>query len=186
MALLQKIFQKINRIFSVRRGVHLSANVHIGPGSVLWASKSLVVEEDVYIGKYCTIQINGRIGRYTMIANNVGIIGRLDHDYRVVGTPIRFAPWVGDETVSEDQVSIIDIGEDVWVGYGATILSGISIGRGAIIAAGSVVTKDVEPYAIVAGVPAKSVGLRFSPPEIEEHEALLYGKALCCETKHED
>ena len=172
---IQKLFQKVNLLYSVRRGVRLGARVHVGPGSVLWASRSLVVEEDVYIGKYCTIQVNGRIGRYTMIANNVGVVGRLDHDYRVVGTPIRFAPWIGDESASEDQMASVDIGEDVWVGYGAIILSGIRIGRGAVIAAGSVVTKDVESYSIVAGVPAKSVAIRFDDVQIEEHEHLIYG-----------
>jgi acetyltransferase-like isoleucine patch superfamily enzyme len=152
----------------------LGANVHVGPGSILWASDSLLVEDDVYIGKYCTIQVNGRIGRYTMVANNVGIVGRLDHDYRVVGKPIRFAPWVGDKHCNMTTECSVDIGEDVWVGYGATILSGISIGRGAIIAAGSVVTKDVAPYDIVAGVPTKIVGRRFSDEQIIQHEKKIY------------
>ena len=55
----------------------------------------------------------------------------------------------------------IVVGDDVWIGLGATILSGVSIGQGAIIAAGAVVTKDVEPYAIVGGVPAKLIRHRF-------------------------
>jgi virginiamycin A acetyltransferase len=61
----------------------------------------------------------------------------------------------------------------VWIGYGAIILSGVHIGHGAIIAAGSVVTKDVEPYIIVAGVPAHNIGERFSKEEIMLHERNL-------------
>ena len=54
----------------------------------------------------------------------------------------------------------ITIGDDVWVGAGVTILDGCTIGRGCIIGAGAVVTKSIEPYAIVAGVPAKKIGMR--------------------------
>jgi acetyltransferase-like isoleucine patch superfamily enzyme len=67
------------------------------------------------------------------------------------------------------------IEDDVWVGYGAIVLSGVRIGRGAIIAAGSVVTRDVEPYSIVAGNPARSVGSRFNAEEVVSHELALYG-----------
>ena len=56
---------------------------------------------------------------------------------------------------------ITNIGNDVWIGCGAIILSGVTIGDGAIIGAGAVVTKDVEPYTIVAGVPAKVLKTRF-------------------------
>ena len=64
----------------------------------------------------------------------------------------------------------------MWIGYGALILSGGTIGRGAVIAAGSVVTKDIAPYAMVAGLPAKTMGQRFSPEEIAVHEKKIYGK----------
>ena len=58
------------------------------------------------------------------------------------------------------------IGNDVWIGYGATIMPGVTVGDGAIIATKSVVTKDVEPYAIVGGNPAKEIKKRFSEEEI--------------------
>jgi serine acetyltransferase len=66
------------------------------------------------------------------------------------------------------------IEEDCWVGYGAIVLSGVRIGRGAIIAAGSVVVKDVLSYSIVGGNPATQLGMRFSTSEIRMHEQLLY------------
>ena len=59
----------------------------------------------------------------------------------------------------------VNIGNDVWIGYGATILSGVRIGDGAAVGARSVVTKDVEAYSIVAGNPARKVGSRF-PDEV--------------------
>ena len=62
----------------------------------------------------------------------------------------------------------INIGNDVWVGYGVTILSGVTIGDGAVIGAMSLVTKDVAPYTIVAGNPAKFIRKRFSDKEVKE------------------
>lgn len=56
----------------------------------------------------------------------------------------------------------ITVGDDVWIGFGATILSGVTIGHGSVIAAGAIVNRDVLPFAIVAGIPAKTVGYRFS------------------------
>jgi acetyltransferase-like isoleucine patch superfamily enzyme len=163
-----------NRLYAVRAHVKLGRDVHIGLLSVLWAPRSLQVEDSVYIGKYCTIQVDGRIGKYTMIANNVGIVGRHDHDFHCVGKPIRLAPWIGDGHVSAlkgDGLTLIE--EDVWIGYGAIILSGVSVGRGAIVAAGAVVTHDVPRYAIVAGVPARVTGHRFTDEEIRRHESIL-------------
>jgi acetyltransferase-like isoleucine patch superfamily enzyme len=62
------------------------------------------------------------------------------------------------------------IEDDVWVGYGACLLSGINIGKGAIVTAGAVVVKDVDPYQIVGGNPARCVGYRFQKEEQVLHE----------------
>ena len=168
------LIQYFHRLYSVKSGVKVGKRVHIGLWSACWAPDKLVIEDDVYIGNLCTIQTNGRIGRYTMIANNVGIVGKLDHDFTEIGKPVRYAQWIGNREQDDVRRESVTIGEDVWIGYGAIILSGVTIGRGAIIAAGTIVTKDIPAYQIVAGVPAKVIRNRFTPEEIERHEAIIY------------
>lgn len=150
-------------------------SLHIGKGTRLWAPDSLTIGDFVYIGKNVNIEANCRIGDFCILANRVGIVGRMDHDFRAVGYPVRFAPWIGSikhpNTYAKEQVIIEN---DVWVGFGAVILTGVTIGRGAIIAAGSVVTSNVPPYAVAAGVPAKTIGKRFDDPAlIAAHEKAL-------------
>ena len=67
----------------------------------------------------------------------------------------------------------VEIGDDVWIGHGAIILHGVNIGDGASVAAGSVVTKDVAPYTIVGGVPAKLIRYRFDENQIKLHQEML-------------
>lgn len=167
--------QMVIRLFAVRRNVSLGQRTHIGPGSVLWAPNCLSIGDDVYIGKRCTIECDGVIGSGTLIANHVGIVGRRDHDVRALGVAASRAPWVGDATGSHPGLALtVDVGPDVWIGYGAVILSGVSIGRGAIIGAGAVVTESVGPYEVVAGNPARVVGVRFTSDQQAIHERRLH------------
>lgn len=76
-----------------------------------------------------------------------------------------------------DTETTIVIEEDVWVGARSILLSHCSIGRGAVVAAGSVITKKVPPYAVVAGAPAKIIAARFTAEQIMKHETLLYPPA---------
>lgn len=161
------------RIF-IGRNVTVGSGFHIGLFSWVNAPKSLTIDDDVYIGKMCSIQCNGTIGRGSLIANNVGIVGRFDHDFRQVGTLVRQAAWVGSDARMRDHPrNSVDIGPDVWIGYGATILSGITIGRGSVIAAGAVVRSDVVAYDIVSGNPAVPIGRRFSIEQITAHERAI-------------
>jgi acetyltransferase-like isoleucine patch superfamily enzyme len=172
--ILKRLLLVLYRRFAVRENVTLGTGVHVGFGSILWAPNSLVVGDDVYIGKYCTVECDGSIGSGVMIANQVGLIGRHDHDIRVVGRSVRRSPWIGDPDYGGPGKGLrIVIEDDVWVGYAAVIVTGVRIGRGAVVAAGSVVLDDVEPYSIVAGNPARRVNDRFTGQEIVEHELLL-------------
>jgi acetyltransferase-like isoleucine patch superfamily enzyme len=160
-----------SRYLSVGKYLHLGANVR------LWAPNQLTIGNNVYIGKDCHIECDAQIGDYCLIANRVSFVGRDDHDYSVIGIPVRFAPWVGDRKKENKQNETrhlnVVVGDDVWIGFGSIVLSGVTIGRGAVIAAGSIVTHDIEPYAIVAGVPAKKIKSRFTPDEIERHELAI-------------
>lgn len=103
------------------------------------------------------------IGNYCSIAHNVSFLINLDHNYSYVSTyPIDKISSSWKHECFELNKGQIIIGNDVWIGRNATILDGVCIGNGAIVAANSVVTKNVPPYAIVAGNPAKIVKYRFS------------------------
>ena len=117
-----------------------------------------------YVGPGSTIYPKVSIGKYTMIANDVHILGG-DHKFDKVGTPIIFSGRGNfKETI---------IGDDVWVGAYSVIMSGVHIGNGAIVAAGSVISKDVAPYSIVGGH-NRLIRMRFDSQEaIDEHEEML-------------
>lgn len=176
---VKRVWQRIYRLYGVHGNVCLGTRVHLGIGTRLESYHGFTVGDNVYIGKYCTIECDGTIGNDVMIGNNVGLIGRYDHDFRTVGKSIRESPWIGDADHSGPGKGLtIVIGDDVWIGFGAIVLSGVTIGRGAIIAAGSVVTKDVKPYAIIAGNPARQIDVRFSEDSILEHERSMAGGEL--------
>ena len=152
----RKAWLKLYRFYAVRDNVTLGRNTHIGIGSIIEAPYNLTIGNNVYIGKYCTIECDGYIGNYVLIGNNVGLIGRYDHDFKCVGKPIRQSPWIGDDDyVGEGKHIKLIIEDDVWIGFGSIVLSGVKVGRGSIVAAGAVVTKDVQPYTIVAGNPVR-------------------------------
>jgi acetyltransferase-like isoleucine patch superfamily enzyme len=168
------IWQRVYRLYAVRRNVTIGKRVHIGVGTTLWAPRGLRVGDNVYIGKRCTIECDGTIGSNVLIANDCGLIGRYDHDFSQVGVTMRDAPWIGHPSYRGPGAGlVVEIGDDVWLGFRSVILTGVRVGRGALVAAGSVVCRNVEPYAVVAGVPARPVGSRFSPAQVIEHEKLL-------------
>ena len=122
---------------------------------------------DTEIGNFSYTGINtiinfSKIGKFCSIARNVDI-GGFNHDYDKVTTmPIfRLNNLLGGG-VTPDEDTYCTIGNDVWIAAGVNILHSVRIGDGAIIGAGAVVTKDVEPYSIYAGVPAKKIKQRFS------------------------
>ncbi len=90
---------------------------------------------------------------------------------RVLG---RFVSDITDKDKPQGYDHVVIIEKDVWIGSNVTILAGVHVGRGATIAAGAVVNKDVPPYSIVGGVPAKVLKFYWTIDQILEHEATLY------------
>jgi len=165
-------------LFGKSNYVTVGKNIHICKGVTLWAPDHIVISDNSYIGKNVFIETNVNIGEGVLIANYVQMVGRSDHDYSSIGYPIRFAPWIGNlPTTDLKRKEYIEVHNDVWIGAGSIILGPVVIGKGAIVAAGSVVSKNVEPYSIVGGNPAKLFKMRFTPEEIELHEhKILNGK----------
>jgi chloramphenicol O-acetyltransferase type B len=119
---------------------------------------------------------NSKIGAFTSIGPGVKIGGFGKHPMHWISTHPAFystRPPSGfsfsDKNYFEEFLPV-NIGNDVWIGERAMILDGVNIGNGAVIGAGSIVTKDVLPYEVVAGVPAKKIRFRFSDKEIIELE----------------
>ena len=177
--LVKKLWQALYRVYGVRGRVRVGARFHLGMGSIVDSTDGLTIGDDVYVGKGCTVECNGAIGRGVMLANRVGLVGRHDHDVRAVGRLVRHAPWIGDADFDPAlRAERLVVEDDVWIGYGAIVLSGVTVGRGAVVAAGALVSRDVPPYAIAAGVPARVVGRRFTDAEVDAHERALYGRRL--------
>lgn len=111
---------------------------------------------------------NVTIGKYCSIAQGVIVDGGFNHNMNFVST-FPFNSMQGCEHLTGHPVCKGDIviGNDVWIGEDAIIMSGVTIGDGAVIAARSIVTKDVEPYSMVAGSSAKFKKYRFSKDQIE-------------------
>jgi phosphonate metabolism protein (transferase hexapeptide repeat family) len=120
-----------------------------------------------YVERQCEI-IYTRIGKFCAIASDVRI-NALNHPMeRISQHKITYRPneyflyaKVDKDFREKRKSAIVEIGHDVWIGHGAIVLPGLKIGHGAVIAAGAVVTKDVEPFAVVAGVAAKRIKWRF-------------------------
>ena len=164
-------------IVFLKKNIEIGKNSTFGRGTIFWAPNRMTIGNNVYIGKWCTLQADIEIGNNIEIANQVGLIGKYDHDYSKVGVSIKDAPWIGDKNYDfKGKGEKIIIEDDVWIGYGAIVFTGVHVHRGALIAAGSVVTHDVPAYAIVAGNPARVIGQRFDQEEIEKHEKILYKK----------
>lgn len=132
----------------------------------MWSpNRSIVLGHRVQFGRGCMIHCDISIGNSVLLAPRVAFIGRHDHRIDLAGSPI----W--DSPRGESRGVVVE--DDVWIGYGAIVLSGVTIGRGAVVAAGAVVARDVPPYRIVAGVPARVIASRFTSEQIQRHEAIL-------------
>ena len=134
-------------------------NLHIGDSFsslgklYLYAGNRLTIGHNVSMNTNVVIDSSGAeisVGDNVLIGQNV-VVRAADHVFRSQEMPIRFQGHVGEAIVIED---------DVWIAANSVITKGVTIGSGAIVAAGSVVTRDIPPMTIVAGAPARAIGTR--------------------------
>ena len=161
---------------TLRANVRVGEGLRVGAGSLIWAPRALRIGRDVRIGSNVRIEVDGSIGDAVLIANSVGIVGKADHDISEVGVEITASRWVGHHP--DDLSHKVTIGADVWIGYGAVILSGVTIGNSSVIGAGSVVPNDIPENSIAVGNPARVVGTRFSAEDFDRHWAILASRGV--------
>lgn len=177
----------IDKLKNFRRGIKvvlqqfvvpldLSKYGKLGLHSVVKANSSLV-PRNMYLDDWCVIQdrtnfisLNGKliVKKYSVISSGCTIVPA---SHRLtVGVPF----YLATTDHINDLEGYIIIDEDCWIGAECILLPNVHIGLGAVVGAGSVVTKDVPPYAVVAGVPAKIIAIKFTKDQILKHEAILY------------
>lgn len=146
--------------------VKYGGNVHVQWSTRIWSpNKHVVIGNSVGIGLRCVINTDVEIGNHVMLAAHVGLLSKDSHTFGTPGISMFDSP-------RGDRFKIV-IEDDVWLGFGAIVLSGVTIGRGSIIGAGAIVTKDIPPYSIVLGKAGEVVGRRFSEEQILAHENSL-------------
>ena len=146
--------------------VRYGKNVHVQWSTTFTAPhKTVLLGNNVGIGGRCVITSDLVIGNDVLIAPHVALLSRYPHRTDVVGMSMFQAP-------RSDRGEIV-IEDDVWIGFGAIILSGVRIGRGSVIAAGAVVLDDVPRYSVFLPQQQHILKPRFTPEEICLHEAAL-------------
>lgn len=152
---------------TISRAVNLKTHLRVGAYTVFTDSRAEGYIGNVEVGRYCSIAYGVNIG---MFGHPTDWLGTTTLQYlkgHVKGArPVKTCPFEYEQTTF--------IGNDVWIGVGATLIDGVKVGDGAIVAAGAVVTKDVPPYAIVGGVPARIIRYRFAPDVIQRLQALKW------------
>ena len=173
IGLLKNLFNPAVSIFAtVDNHSHISlkakvySHVHIANstiGAYSYVSRnSRIVYADV--GKFCSIAGETKVGMSTHTLDKLSTSPIFTENKNATKHS-----WVKKST--KDPFERVTVGNDVWIGVRAMVLGGKTIGNGAVIAAGAIVTKDVPPYAVVVGVPAKIVRYRFSQEVIDRLEA---------------
>ncbi|MDR2309127.1 MAG: CatB-related O-acetyltransferase [Paucimonas sp.] len=135
-------------------------------GEVVVDTRELTVGANTYIRSDCLLQLVGSIGRFCSISTGV-VLGQEKNTHPVDWLSTHPFQYTGTDLEYTARIDLATIGHDVWIGHSAMVMEGVTVGTGAIIATRSVVTKDVPPYAVVAGVPARVVRYRYPPEMIE-------------------
>ena len=162
-------------VLQLARGVRQRAalvrnpNLHLEPKAIFHPSSRVrksagrvSVGATAAVGNDCLFHAQTTIGRGTLIASRVAFLNRDEHDFSDPTKPIRLSKGL--------RSGKIVIGDDCWIGFGVVLLAPVSIGRGVVVAAGSVVTRDLPDLCVAAGQPARPVRPRFSPSQVEVYD----------------
>lgn len=179
MKILAKILMWMSKVFHklfvepIKKGLLLScgSNVHIGV-RVTGNLENIIVGNNVSIGSnnlFLSKNANIYIGNDVMFGPGVSVITG-DHRIDLIGK--KMIDITEKEKLPENDQDVIFKGDN-WIGANVIILKGVTIGEGSIIAAGSVVNKNVEPYSIYGGIPAKKIRMRFNKEQLGKHLELL-------------
>lgn len=182
LRIIRKIQSWVKPFFDYPNGVKVS----------FWATgiHHVTCEGKNIIPEFCGFSDKTSLGYRTTLGTNNFFGGKVEiGKYCQVGRDVAFHPtnhpisylttYVNNELFAGELKTLkteapIEVGHDVWIGHGVIILAGVKVGNGAILAAGSVVTKTVEPYAIVAGNPAREIRKRFSEDTIAKVQAMRW------------
>ena len=173
LTMLKKVFNKIIAAPIKKHALGCcGSKVSLGSGLQMYGSKNIFIGNNVSINNnalfMCT-RAKVVIGDDVMFGPNVTVITGT-HRTDIVG---RIMITVGnDEKLPENDKEVVFEGDN-WIGARAVILRGVTVGRGSIVAAGSIVTKDVPSYSIVGGIPAQVIKMRFDEETLEEHIRLI-------------
>lgn len=152
-SLIRSFVGRVRFGFASRKAAFATVGNGFYCASRLWISRGVRVSIGrwTYIGRSCHIGTDVTIGDSVLIASNVAFVGG-DHEFSSLSEPIRLQ--------GRGKRRGVRIADDVWIGHGSIILDGINIGSGAVIGAGSVVTRDIPSHAISVGNPARTVRFR--------------------------
>lgn len=155
-------YNKKNKIRTYKIGDNVELGKHTDIGIDADIRSGVSIGDYSYVNKG-TVIASGIIGKYCSIGYNCQI-GMFEHPVNYISS----SKWIYHDTDWKEIHTPPIIGNDVWIASNVTILQGVKVGDGAIIAAGAVVTKDVQPYSIYGGVPAKLIKYRFDEQTIKE------------------
>ena len=172
---LKRLYNKIYIPRFKRLMLHCGDDVFFSPADSEFTYESMHVGNHVSIGYHADFVATRSkiiIGDHVVFGPHVSIRGG-DHRFDIPG---RYIDSIKDEEKLPQNDTDVVFEGDNWIGMNTTILKGVTLGFGCVVAAGSVVTKSIPPYAIAGGVPAKVLKMRFTEEEIIEHESILGGK----------
>lgn len=165
----ERVRNRCIREFYKSRFLSCGNDVYLGKGCI-FTLRNISIGSDVYIGANCVIQSTyGKIiiGNNVMLGPGVNIHGG-NHKIREIGVLLKHT-----SSKSDGDDGTITIEDDVWIGSNAIVLSNVTIGKGSVIGAGSVVTCDIPPYSIYTGMPERKIRPRFSNHELKKHVDII-------------